>query len=475
MNEIHPDMEAFLELSQNGYDSIPIYQERLEDRLTPVSLYECFRDRKPAILLESADRGEIWGRYSFLIIDPEEELRFNFQNNLISILEDKYPQQSVYPQPEIPFLGGAVGFFSYDAVKTWEKTVPMKPLDYPLAYFITARRFLYIDNLRHTVGALCMVPAGKIELYHKARKWIGEVFRQLEKDHSLSEGSFELKGEMNSNFSREEFMEGVEQIKQLIEEGHTSQVVLSQRFSAPFEGDPFIPYRCLRSLNPSPYLFFLDAGDFQMAGSSPEMLVKLNNGKLITKPIAGTRKRTTERLEAEIIQDLMTDEKENAEHVMLLDLGRNDLGRTCQPGTVQVDEFMTVERYSHVFHIVSQVSGQIQEACSPWKALQACFPAGTVSGAPKVRAMQIIETLEPMARGPYAGALGYVGENGGMDMCIVIRSLFFKDGVVSVQAGAGIVYDSIPANEYEETKSKAEALLRALTMAERRTEDDSYS
>ena len=475
MNTIYPDIKTFLSLSHVGFEYIPVYQELLEDRLTPVSLYECFRDRKPAILLESADRGEVWGRYSFLIIDPEEELRFGFRYDLISYLEEKYPQKSVYPQPELPFLGGAVGFFCYDAVKTWEKTVPIKPLDYPLAYFITARRFLYFDNLRHTVGALCMVPAGKIELYHKAREWIGEVFRQLEKDYSLSEESFELKGEMTSNFSREEFMVGVEQIKKLIEEGHASQVVLSQRFSAPFEGDPFIPYRCLRSLNPSPYLFFLDAGDFQMAGSSPEMLVKLNNGKLTTKPIAGTRKRSPDRTETDIIHDLLTDEKENAEHVMLLDLGRNDLGRTCQPGTVQVEEFMNVERYSHVFHIVSQVSGQIQEVCSPWKALQACFPAGTVSGAPKVRAMQIIETMEPDARGPYAGALGYVGVNGGMDTCIVIRSLFFKGGVVSVQAGAGIVYDSIPANEYEETKSKAEALLRALKMAERRTEDDSYS
>ncbi|MEI6156944.1 MAG: anthranilate synthase component I family protein, partial [Atribacterota bacterium] len=279
---------------------------------------------------------------------------------------------------------------------------------------------------------------------------------------------FSLQHQVTSNFSQEEFMEGVQKIKDLIENGHASQVVLSQRFSVPFEGDPFLPYRYLRSLNPSPYLFFLDAGDFQMAGSSPEMLVKLEGKKLTTKPIAGTRRRIPGIPEKDIMEDLLGDEKENAEHVMLLDLGRNDIGRVCKPGTVVVEKFMTIERYSHVFHIVSQVSGEIQEFYNPWRALQACFPAGTVSGAPKVRAMQIIDELEPVSRGPYAGALGYVGINGSMDTCIVIRSIFFKDGMASVQAGAGIVYDSIPASEYEETQSKAEALLCALQMAERR-------
>jgi anthranilate synthase component 1 len=198
------------------------------------------------------------------------------------------------------------------------------------------------------------------------------------------------------------------------------------------------------------------------------MLVKLDKGKLTTKPIAGTRKRSQLRPEAEIVQELLNDEKENAEHIMLLDLGRNDIGKICCPGTVQVEEFMNVERYSHVYHIVSQVSGRMKENCSPWKALQACFPAGTVSGAPKVRVMQIIESLEPCARGPYAGALGYVGDNGNMDTCIIIRSLFFKEGVASVQAGAGIVYDSNPISEYEETRNKAEAMIRALKMAEGR-------
>ncbi len=463
-----PDRETFMSLSYDGYNSIPIYREKLLDRLTPVSLFESFRDYKPIFLLESAERGELWGRFSFLIIDPEEEIRIGLKDNLIAFLEEKYPQQRIYPQPEIPFLGGAVGFLSYDAVKTWEKTVPQKPLDYPCAYFLTAHRFLYIDHLRHTVGVVQVVPAGKRELYLQAETWIDDVFNLLEEKQDMVNTSFQLKGEIQSNFSQRDFLEVVEQVKQLIEEGHVSQTVISQKFSAPFKGDPFLAYRCLRSLNPSPYMFYLDAGDFQVAGSSPEMLVKLDKGKLTTKPIAGTRKRSQLRPEAEIVQELLNDEKENAEHIMLLDLGRNDIGKICLPGTVQVEEFMNVERYSHVYHIVSQVSGRIKENCSPWKALQACFPAGTVSGAPKVRAMQIIESLEPCARGPYAGALGYVGDNGNMDTCIIIRSLFFKEGMASVQAGAGIVYDSDPVSEFEETYNKAEALIRALKMAEGR-------
>jgi len=341
-----------------------------------------------------------------------------------------------------------------------------------LVYFHTAHRFIYIDHLRHTVGAVSIVPVRNKNLYGEAETWINEVFRKLEEKRENENTTFQLKGEIRSNFSQRDFLECVERIKELIEEGHISQTVISQKFSAPFDGDPFLPYRCLRSLNPSPYMFYLDAGDFQLAGSSPEMLVKLDNGKLTTKPIAGTRKRNRSRPEEEIIQELLNDEKENAEHIMLLDLGRNDIGKVCQVGTVQVEEFMKVERYSHVYHIVSQVSGQLNSRTSPWKALQACFPAGTVSGAPKVRAMQIIESVEPEARGPYAGALGYIGDNGTMDTCIVIRSLFFKDGVVSVQAGAGIVYDSNPMSEYEETKSKAEALIRALVIAEGRKESD---
>lgn len=463
-----PDQETFMSLSQEGYDSIPIYREKLLDRLTPISLFESFRDSKPILLLESAERGEVWGRFSFLIIHPEEEIRIGFNDNLINFLEEKYPQQHIYPQPEIPFLGGAVGFLSYDAVKTWEKTVPQKPLDYPFAYFLTIHRFLYIDHLRHTVGAVHVVPTGKREFYLQAKTWIDEVFNLLEEKHDIVNTPFQLKGEIQSNFSQKNFLEAVKQIKKLIEEGHVSQAVISQKFSVPYKGDPFLAYRCLRSLNPSPYMFYLDAGDFQIAGSSPEMLVKLDNGKLTTKPIAGTRKRSQLRPETEIVQELLNDEKENAEHIMLLDLGRNDVGKICLPGTVQVEEFMKVERYSHVYHIVSQVSGRMKENYSPWKALQACFPAGTVSGAPKVRAMQIIESLEPCARGPYAGALGYVGDNGNMDTCIVIRSLFFKEGIASVQAGAGIVYDSDPVSEYEETRNKAEALIRALKMAEGR-------
>ncbi|MGC8778610.1 MAG: anthranilate synthase component I family protein, partial [Candidatus Caldatribacteriaceae bacterium] len=260
----------------------------------------------------------------------------------------------------------------------------------------------------------------------------------------------------------------VRYIIRLIEEGHASQVVISQRFTVPYEGDPFLAYRFLRSLNPSPYLFYLRASSFTLFGSSPEMLVKLEGGTVFTRPIAGTRKRVPGMEEGQIIAELLADEKENAEHVMLLDLGRNDLGRVAVPGTVRVEEFMKVERYSHVFHLVSTVSGRAKAGLTPWQVLKACFPAGTVSGAPKVRAMQIIEEVEPVARGPYAGALGYVSLQGNMDTCILIRSIFCKGGEARIQAGAGIVSDSVPEREYEETRSKAEALLLALKSAERR-------
>lgn len=465
--EIRPDYEEFQKRVQEGYDFIPLYGEVLGDRLTPIALVEKFLDRVPIFLLESAERGEVWGRYSFLIFDVDEEVTFHEFCSIMPYLEQIFPTYRVYPSLDLPFLGGAVGFLSYDAVKTWEVTVPRKPLDFPLAYFALARRFLYFDHLRHRLGVVYVARAGE---YHRAKRWIEDIIERVMDEGLISAegGEFRLTGEIVSNFTRASFEEVVRYVTKLIEEGHASQVVISQRFTVPYEGNPFLAYRFLRSLNPSPYLFYCKTSAFTMFGSSPEMLTKLENGRVWTKPIAGTRRRVPGMEEERVMQELLSDEKENAEHVMLLDLGRNDLGRIAIPGTVRVEEFMKVERYSHVFHIVSTVSGKVKDGLTPWEVLKATFPAGTVSGAPKVRAMQIIEEVEPQARGPYAGALGYVSFQGNMDTCILIRSIFCKNGEARIQAGAGIVYDSIPEKEYEETRSKAEALLLALRSAERR-------
>lgn len=464
--DIRPSKKEFDELSAH-YVYVPLYAECLADHLTPVVLFEHLRGEGPVFLLESAERGETWGRYSFLIRDIEDEVCFSDFVDLITALEEKYPSVAVYPSLSLPFLGGAVGFLSYDAVKTWEKTVPRKALDFPLAYFATVRRFLFFDHLKHLLGAVYIARAGDEGDFAEGVAWIRETMRAVQSISLIPRRRerFRLCGPIQSNFTKGAFERAVRKVIELIEEGHASQVVISQRFAVPYEGDPFQAYRILRSLNPSPYLFYFETPRFTLLGSSPEMMVKVEGRKVMTRPIAGTRRRLQGVPEEEIIQDLLGDEKENAEHVMLLDLGRNDLGRVCTLGSVQVEEYMKVERYSHVFHIVSTVSGALRADMTPWRALQACFPAGTVSGAPKVRAMEIIEEIEPESRGPYAGALGYVSFHGNMDTCIIIRSIFFKDGVARVQAGAGVVYDSVPEREYEETRSKAEALLLALQLA----------
>ncbi len=469
MMELKPSYEEFREGARKGYGYVPLYREILGDRVTPISLAETFSDYVPLFLLESAEKGETWGRYSFLIFDVDEEIVMEGFQDVIGSLERRFPPSSVYPSLDLPFLGGAVGFLSYDTVKTWETTVPWREVDFPLAYFVRARRFIYVDHLKHRVGIVYVARTGDRGEYERAVEWIDRVCARIEKNVvTRSPGEeFSLGDSVRSNFTSSSFQEAVCAVQKLIEEGHASQVVISQRFTVPYQGNPFLSYRFLRSLNPSPYLFYLKTSSFVMLGSSPEMLVKLEGGKVFTKPIAGTRRRIPGIDERAVIEELLADEKENAEHVMLLDLGRNDLGRVCELGTVCVEEFMKVERYSHVFHIVSTVSGKVRKDITPWRVLQACFPAGTVSGAPKVRAMQIIEEIEPVARGPYAGALGYVSFQGNVDTCILIRSIFFAKGEARIQAGAGIVYDSLPEREYEETKSKAEALLLALQSAEK--------
>ncbi|MBE3588734.1 MAG: chorismate-binding protein [Thermoanaerobacteraceae bacterium] len=398
--------------------------------------------------------------------------------------------------PELPrFYGGAVGYFAYDLVR-WLERLPSTTrddLDLPDMILSFTGTLLVMDHLRHTLQVVVnTLPGSRPEVaYRQAVEHIEHIWRLINGPlcsgdrpadgfyGSLREGDGPAPGgdkkpmnkaalqEPPSSVTREEFCSLVCRAKEYIRQGDILQVVLSQRLQVPFAGDPFQVYRRLRRINPSPYLYYLDLGDVAIAGSSPEMLVRVENGVAETRPIAGTRPRgaSVEADEA-LAAELLADPKERAEHVMLVDLGRNDLGRVCLPGTVTVPQFMVVEKYSHVMHLVSAVRGNLAEGWAAFDALKACFPAGTVSGAPKVRAMEIIEELEPVSRGPYAGAVGYLGYNGNLDTAITIRTIVFHRGYAYVQAGAGIVADSDPEREYQETLNKARALLQTLAAGE---------
>jgi anthranilate synthase component 1 len=379
-----------------------------------------------------------------------------------------------------PPFGGAVGFMGFDMVRYFESiTLPDDgDDDLPDYRFLFPRTLIVFDHVKSEIEILTLpteTDAGDAHAGASARiaavltalqEPLPEDVRKARLDTGPGrEGSVEM-ADPESNVDRDTFMDRVTKAKESILAGDAFQIVLSQRLSGPAPVDPFRVYRALRILNPSPYLFFLDFQEFQLVGSSPEMLVRLENGTLQVNPIAGTRPRAEAVAEDNALaEDLLADDKEKAEHVMLVDLGRNDLGRVCQTGTVTVDDFMTVERYSHVMHLVSRVSGQLAEGLDMFDALRATFPAGTVSGAPKIRAMEILGDLEGERRGPYAGAVGYFGRTGNMDMCITIRTLLLKDDRFSVQAGAGIVADSDPAREYQETLDKARALTRAVRIA----------
>jgi anthranilate synthase component I len=392
-------------------------------------------------------------------------------------------RRTVAPLPNLPaFVGGAVGYLSYDAVRYLERLpdVPPDDLNVPEAYFAVTDSLVVFDHLRHKVLVISLVDAARLRhvegegfaaAYRRAADDIRRVAERLSAPlahRALPSGSGDFG--ISSNFSREGYEEAVQRAKEYIRAGDAFQIVPSQRFASPVgDLDPLLLYRGLRTVNPSPYMTYLKLGDLSLVGASPEPLVRVEGRRVMTRPIAGTRPRgATPEEDALLAEELLADEKERAEHVMLVDLGRNDLGRVSEVGSVELASFMEVERYSHVMHIVSTVEGNLRDDLTALDALAAAFPAGTVSGAPKVRAMEIIDELEPTRRGPYAGATGYYGVDGRLDTCITLRTALLKDGVAYFQAGGGVVADSVPSLEYEESRNKARAMSRALEVARSR-------
>lgn len=480
--------DEFKELAQN-YTAIPIARRMLADILTPVSLFLSIRENSTyPFLFESVEGGEHLARYSFLGCNPYQILQFDgsdtsltdskgnrseLDDNYFKILNDLTTQHSEPEMPELPRLtGGAVGFSSYDTVRQVEHlpNVPNDDLKLPEAIWCFYDEVYAFDHVKQQIVIIKTVfvdnETGLDDAYTDACKALDRMEKSAFKSIK-STGSFKLDTQhLSSNIKESRFHEMVETSKEYIFEGDIFQVVLSQRFEVPFSGDKFTLYRALRMVNPSPYLFFLDFDQFAMIGSSPEVLVRVTDEEVRLLPIAGTRPRGKSREEdLALEEDLKNDPKEIAEHIMLVDLGRNDLSRVCRSGTVQLERNQSIERFSHVMHIVSDVVGKITPGKTSVDALMLCFPAGTVSGAPKIRAMEIIDELEPTKRGPYAGAVGYFDFSGNMDTCIAIRTMVVTDNSVYIQAGAGIVADSDPAKEYEETKNKAGALVEALSVA----------
>ena len=481
------------------YDVVPVYAEFIGDLETPISAALKFADEENLFLLESAEEAERFGRYSFLGFDPRRTLYY--RDGVFTVVDDdgvrEVPaadpfrglaelvgKKSVAPLANLPpFVGGAVGYFSYDSVRYVERLpfagAPPDELGVPEAYFALTGTLVVFDHLRHKVLVISLLDASRLrdvegEGFHAAyRRAADDVRRVSERlaappsGGSPAAGAGSGKLEVSSNFTREGYMAAVERAKEYIRAGDAFQVVPSQRFAAEVgDLDPFLLYRGLRTVNPSPYMTSLKFGDVALVGASPEPLVRVEGRDVMTRPIAGTRPRSDDPVrDVELAEELLADLKERAEHVMLVDLGRNDLGRVSQVGSVAMERFMQIERYSHVMHIVSTVTGKLREELTALDALAAAFPAGTVSGAPKVRAMEIIDELEPTRRGPYAGAIGYYGVDGRLDTCITLRPALLKGGTAYLQAGGGVVVDSDPAAEYEETRNKARALIRALEVS----------
>ncbi len=491
----YPSLEDFKVLSRK-YNVIPLYREILADTETPVSAFMKIDNGKDAFLLESVEQGEKWGRYSFLGVSPRMVLRSKGEDVEISrpgeevrvesgpleVLQRICGEFRAAPLPGAPrFFGGAIGYIGYDVVRHIERLPEIAEDDLGLddIYLIFTDTLLVFDNAEHKIkvvsNAFVEEGADLEALYNKSIEKIEGLVeslrrgtaRQGDKSETLSKGGEGVGAAgITSNFKREDYLKAVDTIKEYIKSGDVIQAVLSQRFSTPLPTSPFDVYRALRVVNPSPYMFFLRLGDLHIVGSSPEILVRVEDGDVNVKPIAGTRKRGRDEAEDLALEkELLSDPKELAEHIMLVDLGRNDIGRVSQTGTVHVSDLMNVERYSHVMHIVTDVHGRLAVDCDALGAFSACFPAGTLSGAPKIRAMEIIEELEPCRRGVYGGSVGYIGYGGNLDMCIAIRTMVIKDGVVYVQAGAGIVADSEAELEFEETENKARGLLKAIEMA----------
>jgi len=474
---------------------VPVWRDCLLDTETPVSAFAKLRRGPFAFLLESAPAGgETWARYTFMGTEPRSAWRlrdgvvedwtaesgWHGARRPADPLADLRALVAEYEPVDVPELGafwsGAVGFFGYDVVRLIERlpNAPPKGLDVPDAVFVFTRAVVIIDNLRAQARVVVGVPippdateADLRALYQSAERDIEETIQRLRAPAHLPALELDRTADPvrgTSRYTREQFMRDVERIREYIFAGDCFQALLARRIEVPLDFDPASLYRALRALNPSPYMYHLVLDGVELVGSSPELLVRVANGKVTVRPIAGTRPRgLTAEDDARLTAELLADEKERAEHVMLVDLGRNDVGRIAEFGTVEVTDLMVVERYSHVLHIVSQVEGQLPADASAIEAFKATFPAGTMTGAPKVRAMEIIDELEPERRAAYAGAIGYIAAGDRrMDLAITIRTCVITDGVASVQAGAGIVADSVPEREWEETENKARALLTAI-------------
>ncbi|TLS53102.1 anthranilate synthase component I [Paenibacillus antri] len=498
---MYPDRESFGRFARD-YNLIPVTRTLLADTETPIRVFQQFSEEPHAFLLESVEGGAKWARYSFIGTDPflvvrgkegtlEVERRGTYETyaeqpvDFLRGMLDQYrsPQYDGFPR----FMGGAVGFFGYDLLRYYEKKLPPHRVDdlkMNDVQFMFCDQLIVFDHLKQhmVVVANAHVPHGADEArldeaYRDAEARIDATIARLQGGGGTAVNAFTPRSpqepaairaeELKSNLTKEAFLANVVKAKEYIRAGDIFQVVLSQRFEMETAVSPLHVYRVLRTMNPSPYMYYLKMGEERIVGASPELLVRVEGGKVQTRPIAGTRPRgKSAEADAALERELLADEKELAEHLMLVDLGRNDIGRVSVPGTVKVDAYMEIERYSHVMHIVSNVSGTMREDKDFYDAFLSCMPAGTVSGAPKLRAMEIIAELEQEARGAYAGAIGYLGFSGNLDTCITIRTIVFREGKAYVQAGAGIVWDSVPEKEYEETVNKAKASLTAIKTAE---------
>lgn len=484
--------ERFRELRAAGYNRVPVTRRVLADLDTPLSAYAKLALGRHSFLLESVEGGEKWGRYSIIglpavrtIVVRGSEVsvcdngvpveQFDCEDPLAYIAE----YQTRFHAPavdELPrFCGGLVGYFGYDTVRYVEPrlraSTPPDPIGTPDIYLMQVDKFVVFDNLRGELLLVKYIDASDEALLDDARRELGALAARLQAPapafplHSTGAPLEEV--DFHSEFGSDAFKQAVERIKRYIVDGDVMQVVLAQRMSVELNLPPLNVYRALRHLNPSPYLFFLDLGDFQVIGSSPEILVRLENGVVTTRPLAGTRRRgRTEEEDLALEKELLSDPKELAEHLMLIDLGRNDIGRVAETGSVKVTDKMVIERYSHVMHISSNVEGRLRADKSAMDVLRATLPVGTLSGAPKIRAMEIIDELEPVKRGVYGGAVGYLSWNGNMDTAIAIRTAVMHQGRLYIEAGCGVVADSVPALEWEETMNKGRAIFRAVAMAQ---------
>ncbi len=478
----------FNQLAAEGYNRIPLVLETFADLDTPLSVYLKLANQPYTYLLESVVGGERFGRYSFIGLAAQTrlEVRGNecsefergklksrtHADDPLQFVQQYQSRFKAASQPGLPrFCGGLVGYFGYDTVRYIERrlagTHKPDPIGAPDILLLLSQELAIVDNLSGKLTLVVYADPGERDAYRAARRRLAELLANLRAPVTIPADVSVASEPAVSGFGEATYHAAVERAKRYIFDGDIMQVVPSQRMSKPFKATPLALYRALRTINPSPYMFYFDFGGFHVVGASPEILVRLEGDTVTVRPIAGTRRRgATPAEDAALADELLADAKERAEHIMLVDLGRNDVGRVAQTGSVHVTEQMVIERYSHVMHIVSNVEGRLKPGLNAIDVLRATFPAGTVSGAPKVRAMEIIDELEPVKRGIYAGAVGYLGFNGDMDVAIALRTAVLKDGTLYVQAGGGVVADSVPATEWQETQSKARALLRAAEMAE---------